>query len=442
MNIPYLNPESLITYELNQRAEEGIDISPYRQRWEKLNTVSGHPSHAEKLSLLDELMNLPVPDHILKTEPATFQEIKAQCPPSPKEIPGLKLSPVEIRDRIAGGWFGRSAGCLLGKPVEKIPRAGIREILESNGRWPLSDYFTEQGLPAAIRQKYSWNRHGGRDSLKENIVCMPEDDDLNYTLLNLHVIETYGKDFSSTNIAETWLSMLPVLSTFTAERVAYNNCLSGLEPPATAYIRNPYREWIGAQIRADIWGWISPGNPAQAAELAWRDARLSHCGNGIYGEMFFAAVISATLVVNDPETLLEIGLCHIPEHSRYARAMRQVLTITKTEKTWEDIVNRLYEQFGAYHWVHSINNGALVTAALLFGQGDYERSICQAVMGGWDTDCNGATVGAIVGTMLGAQKLPARWIVPLHNKIRSSVKGFDHQTIDEAAFRTVKKIIR
>ncbi len=440
MNISYLNIESLITYELMQRTEEGIDVSAYRRRWEKLTEADDDSHDAEKRNLYEELSALTVPDRIKISEPSALPEIRKQCPSPRNGMRKIKLSSAEIADRIAGGWFGRAAGCLLGKPVEKIPRAGIREILKSNDTWPLSDYITEQGIPADILQRYSWNRHGGRESLRENIVCMPEDDDINYTLLNLFAVETHGVDFTTENIAEAWLSMLPVLSTFTAERVAYVNCLSGISPPETARVRNPYREWIGAQIRADLWGWISPGNPARAAELAWRDARLSHCGNGIYGEMFYAAVIAAAFLSDDPEELLEIGLCQIPEHSRFAAAIQAVLAISKSEKNWEDVVNRLYEQFGAYHWVHAINNGALVAAALLYGDCNYERSICAAVMGGWDTDCNGATVGSIVGTMLGAKNLPVEWIDPLHNKVRSSLKGFDNMAIDEAAFRTAQII--
>jgi ADP-ribosylglycohydrolase len=417
-----------------------MDLTRHRQEWEKLQ-AAGNLSSPEKFTLFEVLTALPAPEKIIREEPSTLPDIKNQCPQPQITLPELILSPDEICDRISGGWFGRAAGCLLGKPVEKISRAGIREILESNNTWPLSDYFTEIGLPEAIRQKFTWNRHYGKDSLKENIVCMPEDDDLNYTLLNLHVIETYGKKFTTENIAETWLNLLPVLTTFTAERVAYVNILVGLEPPATARVRNPYREWIGAQIRADLWGWISPGNPAQAAEFAWRDAQLSHCGNGIYGEMFYAAVIAAAFISNDPAELLEIGLSQIPAHSRFAQAIQSVKAICKVEKTWEAILNRLYARFGNYHWVHSINNGALVAAALLFGAGDYEQSICSAVMGGWDTDCNGATVGSIVGTMNGAGKLPTKWIKPLNNRIRSSVRGFDHQEIDKAALRTVQNII-
>jgi len=425
-----------------QRSEEGIDISRYQSQWEKLRAVAGDQSFEEKFSLFEKLTGLPSPEKILREEPSALQNIKSRCPHPQKTLPELSLSPDEILDRITGGWFGRAAGCLLGKPVEKISRDGIRNILKANDRWPLSDYFTEHGLPEEILQKYSWNRHGGRDSLKENIICMPEDDDLNYTLLNLHIIETYGKNFTSANIAEAWLSMLPVLSTFTAERIAYSNSLAGMDPPSTARIRNPYREWIGAQISADLWGWISPGNPSQAAEFAWRDAHLSHCGNGIYGEMFYAAVIAAAFISDDPEELLEIGLCQIPARSRFALAMQEVKTISKVEKTYENILNHLYERVGGYYWVHSINNGALVAAALLLGAGDFEQSICNAVMGGWDTDCNGATVGSIVGTMIGASKLPPKWIDPLNNRIRSSVKGFDNQAIDEAALRTTQIIIR
>jgi ADP-ribosylglycohydrolase len=96
----------------------------------------------------------------------------------------------------------------------------------------------------------------------------------------------------------------------------------------------------------------------------------------------------------------------------------------------------LYQKFGHYHWVHTINNAALVTSALISSEGDYERAICNVVMGGWDTDSNGATVGTIMGTMLGSEKLPSKWISPLNNKIRSSLKGLDNSVISDLAKRT------
>jgi len=218
----------------------------------------------------------------------------------------------ELYDRILGGWTGRAAGCLLGKPVEKYSRQIIREILESNHTWPLNHYFTAKGMPESVLKKYPWKQRGGFESLRENIVCMSEDDDLNYTMLNLYVTEKYGKNFTSENVGESWLQMLPVYETFTAERVAYYNLLSGVSPPESGHYLNPFREWIGAQIRADLWGYINPGNPDKAAEMAYRDACISHTGNGLFAEMFFASIIAAAFVEKSPEKLIQIGLSRIP----------------------------------------------------------------------------------------------------------------------------------
>ena len=121
---------------------------------------------------------------------------------------------------------------------------------------------------------------------------MPEDDDLNYPLLNLLLLQRHGKRFTTADVARLWLDELPAGRTFTAERVAYRNLLAGLEPPHTARHRNPFREWIGALIRADVHGWTNPGDPAAAAEQAHRDAALTHTANGVYAAMFAAAVIA------------------------------------------------------------------------------------------------------------------------------------------------------
>jgi len=128
----------------------------------------------------------------------------------------------------------------------------------------------------------------------------------------------------------------------------------------------------------------------------------------------------------------------IPPMSRFAEAIRFVLALPVREQPWEDIVDAIYDRYGKYHWVHTINNAALVAAAVLSSKEDYERAICNVVMGGWDTDSNGATVGSIMGTMLGAQNLPEKWIAPLNNTIRSSLKGFDHASLSDLAQRTAK----
>jgi ADP-ribosylglycohydrolase len=430
MTLSWIGPADLVEHELQELEETGFAVDNERSRWASAIDPVQRGAMAEGLLL--DLSERTRASLSTADEPTGLEEILAATGQATSTLSTTVLQESVLAERIRAGWFGRAAGCLLGKPVEKTRREGIREILMSNGSWPLSDYVTEQGVPAGLLRKYPWNKHSGRESLRENIVCMAEDDDLNYTMLNLFVLESAGRDFTTGHVAEAWLSLMPVLSTFTAERVAYRNLLEGIAPPATASHRNPYREWIGAQIRADVFGWISPGKPEEAARHAYRDASLSHVRNGIYGEMFVAAMVAAACARNDPAEVIRAGLGVIPPGSRLAQAVRFAMGLK--ESTWEGAVDRLYERFGRYHWVHSVNNAALVTAALVYGNGDYGRSICNVVMGGWDTDSNGATVGSVAGTMSG--KVADQWTAPLNDTVRSSLKGFDRSSISQLAERT------
>ncbi|MFA5803456.1 MAG: ADP-ribosylglycohydrolase family protein [Melioribacteraceae bacterium] len=438
MKISWLEISQRIKNELNQLEEEGNNISELRTEWQQIEnakvSVDDFKNNAE--AFYQKLENISSLDKNFENEPSSWDEILSQSNFKASEIPTFSQSFIE--DRILGGWLGRSAGCLLGKPVEKTQLPGIKELLSSNKTWPISDYISGIGIPDSLLQKYPWNRHSGKESLKENIECMTEDDDMNYSMINLSIYENFGDELSTENIIQTWLDVMPVLTTFTAERVAYANALNGFLPPETATIRNPYREWIGAQIRADVWAWISPAQPARAAEFAWWDARVSHVRNGIYGEIFFAAAIAASFKFDKVQDIINEALSFVPPKSRFAKAIRFVLSIPVQEQSWDETVDSLYQKFGMYHWVHTINNAALVVAALLSAKGNYERAICNVVMGGWDTDCNGATVGSIMGTMLGAKKLPSKWIDPLNNRIRSSIKGFDNALLSDLAKRTSK----
>ena len=193
--------------------------------------------------------------------------------------------PTPTQAHLEAAWLGRAAGCLLGKPVEKLPLSAIRQLAKATGNWPLNTYFTARGVPPELLTTHPWNRRSAPTSLAENIDGMPEDDDLNYPLLNLLLLQRHGSTFTTTDLAKLWLDELPAGRTFTAERLAYRNLLTGLEPPHTARHRNPFREWIGALIRADVHGWTNPGNPSAAAEQAHRDATLTHTANGVYRDV-------------------------------------------------------------------------------------------------------------------------------------------------------------
>jgi ADP-ribosylglycohydrolase len=271
---------------------------------------------------------------------------------------------------------------------------------------------------------------------------MARDDDIDYSIINLHLLETKGFKFTAADVGNNWLENLPYNKVYTAERVAYKNLVNGLVPPETAFYMNPYREWIGAQIRADVFGYVTPEMPEMGAELAYRDASLSHAKNGIYGEMFVAAMISTAFTTSNIEEIINIGLSEIPKKSRLTEAMKNVVAWSKEYNDWRDAWQKINEEYGHYHGVHTINNAALVLLGLLYGKGDYEKSIAVSVMGGWDTDCNGATTGSILGVMLGAKKLPEKWIGSLNNRVESYVVGYNDSQISDLAQKTYNLALR
>ncbi|WP_219501976.1 ADP-ribosylglycohydrolase family protein [Nonomuraea ceibae] len=435
IRLTWVQPEDLVGHELRQAAEDGRDASAVAARW---HAAGGHDAPpragasepgAQRLrglaeELLDELAAVPSP----LDEPGDLAAVIDACPGWPAPRPGAAVSP----ERVLGAWQGRAAGCVLGKPVEKIPRAGIREIAEATGNWPIRGWFTAEGLPADVAARWPWNRRSAVNSLAENIDGIPEDDDLNYPLLALSLLERHGRDFTTDDVAKLWLDELPAGRTFTAERVAYRNLLAGIEPPATATYRNPFREWIGALIRADVYGWVNPGDPGAAAGLAWRDARLTHTANGVYGAMFVAAMCASSMVAGSVEEVVEAGLSVVPPRSRLHRAVRQAVDDAGRESDFERVVDRLHERHGGLHWVHTINNAALVAATLVHGRGDFTATIAGAVAGGWDTDSAGATAGSVVGALNGG--VPARW--RMRDSLASSLTGFDGITLEELARRT------
>ncbi|MFE5865527.1 ADP-ribosylglycohydrolase family protein [Streptomyces virginiae] len=366
-------------------------------------------------------------------------------PPPAGQAPLPRTGPeAALRTRLEAAWLGRAVGCLLGKPVEKLPLEGIRALARGAGNWPLNDWFSERGVPPELLAAHPWNRRSAPTSLAENIDGMPEDDDLNYPLLGLLLLQRHGKGFTTADVARLWLDELPAGRTFTAERIAYRNLLLGLEPPATATHHNPFREWIGALIRADVHGWTNPGDPAAAAAQAYRDAALTHTGNGVYAALFVAAATAtAATGRSDVHTALRTGLAFVPPRSRLAEAVRFGIRAAGRESDFDLVVDRLHARYGHYHWVHAVPNTALIAAALTHADGDFTRSVCRAVSGGWDTDSNGATAGALAGLLTGSpDALPHRWTAPLKNRLATTVPGFDGIGFDTLAHLTAQEAAR
>ena len=253
------------------------------------------------------------------------------------------------------------------------------------------------------------------------------------------------------DVARAWLQYLPGGIVFTAERRALITLLekssygftAGAEPgfDLAECADNEFNDWIGAQIRADVYGWVLPGQPEAAADLARRDAELSHRGEGVYGAMAVAAIGAAVGTAGSgtdrPATTdelfeaVEAGLAVIPDGSDCAEAMRLGLSLARAG-AGPDEIHRRYADLSP---VHTVNNLAIVVWGLLNGADDFGEAIGDTVAAGWDTDCNGATVGALWG--LTGRPIPAAWTEPWNGRIAVSLAGMGELDLDDLVDRTV-----
>ena len=424
-----------VATELQQIGEEGRVPDAVKPEFERLLAPDMQEDAAFQNAvntMLDKTILLPTRPDYPYCEPSDLDGIRAQRPGGPRRLTRA-LSAEAVQSRIAGAWLGRCAGCLLGKPIEGVRTPKLYALLERAGQREITDYLWR--LPGLKDEDYrkldfaallNWQ---GTDH-------MPEDDDTNYTVTGMALVKAKGIGFSAADMADFWLANIPILHTYTAERVACRNFVNNIEPPLSASFRNPYREWIGAQIRADFFGYVALGHPELAAELAWRDASISHVKNGIYGAMWVAAMLAAAAFEGDMRRVIEIGLSEVPSKSRLAEAIRDVMAWHESNVPYHEAaqkIHRRWDENKAHDWCHTISNAQIVALALLYGDNDFEKAITRSVYPCFDTDCNGATVGSIIGMMQGAEALPSKWTSVMNDTIHTGLPGHHTCKISQLA---------
>lgn len=427
-------PYGLVLNELTQAEETGHDVGPLRARFEGLRS-SGEDDEALKAIYAD--IPLAPAAEWPYFEGSDLEEIRAELDhASPSAPPSEALS-----DKVRGAWHGRVVGNMLGKPVEfGFSRPVLRSYLEARDAYPLVDYvpidldrLEEEGFGMGALLPYAELARG-------SIVGGVRDDDVDYTILGLHLLETYGPDLRTFDIAREWLTRLPAYQTYTAERAAYQNLVREVPLEEVGAFHNPYREWIGALIRADIFGMVHPGDPRRAAEFAHRDAILSHRANGVYGEMWAAALIASAFTAESPAASVRESLRHIPARSRLAEEIRRVLEDYAAGRSWDEAAEAIDARYPAMSWVHTINNAGALAAALLWGEGDFTRTVALAVQAGLDTDSIGATAGAWAGIFVGYSRIPRHWLEPLRGRTVSAVFGYGSIDLEQQSQRTLRAI--
>lgn len=424
--------------EYQQSIEEGLDTEAYKDIF---SDVSRLPKDEYKKKFGDVLFeiitNAKQKESYPYTEPSELNDIKDLR----STYSYATINTTDMESKIHGAWMGRICGCLLGKTVEGIRTDELIPFLKETDNYPMHRYILKSDLRKVDLNKYNYSFND--TCYADAVDGMPVDDDTNYTVLYQEIIKNYGRDFTPYDVSRAWLYYQPKVAYCTAERVAFCNFIKGYEPPESAVYKNPFREWIGAQIRADYFGYINPGNPELAAEMAWRDASISHVKNGIYGEMLVAAMIAIAGETNNVKDIILGGLAEIPHTSRLYEDVTFILDGFENGVSKADCfkaIHKKYDEHTGHGWCHTIPNAMIVAAALLYGNGDYGKSICMAVEAGFDTDCNGATVGSVLGMANGIDSIPEYWTRPINDTLHTSIFGIDTVKISDRVKLTLKHI--
>jgi len=353
-----------------------------------------------------------------------------------------EITSKEYFNKVFGSWLGRVAGDFVGAPVEFVP---YPTIIEKYGN---IEYF-----PEPIDLDYV-------------------NDDEMYEICALIALEKHGSEVTAKDIAQEWVNLLYTLN-FTAEKIAIKNINSGIWPPNSGTYNNYYYDAIGAQMRADIWGQITPGCPEVAKKFAEMDGSISHAGIGIEGEIYLAVLISHAFFEEDIRINIENSLNFLPSNSEsyYTQMVEKAINLydlfpddfRKARENlinyWDDVRKNKLALKGVKgsqsesllqkkrrrflhtqtSGVHVLPNIGIIILSLLYGAQDEKdplgKSICIAAMMGLDTDCNCGNIGAVLGVQLGAENILPKWKDPLQDTFATYVKGYENWKITELAQR-------
>lgn len=290
----------------------------------------------------------------------------------------------EYLNKVLGCWTGKNIGGTLGAPFE-----GKKEMQN------LSFYAQDlSGTPAP-------------------------NDDLDLQLIWLCAAERHGLyNLNEQLMGEYWMEA--ITGPWNEYGVCHANIRNGLYPPLSGSCNNDVWKYSnGAWIRSEIWACLFPGEPDAAIPFAYLDACADHCGDGIYAEIFTASLEAAAFVESDIRKLIETGLSKIPSDCRIARSVKLACDLYDKGSDFAKARNAIVKDSEDMGWFQAPGNIGFLVLGLLYGEGDFEKTICLAVNCGDDTDCTGATAGSILGIIKGRNGIPSKWIEPIGESIQT-----------------------
>ncbi len=310
----------------------------------------------------------------------------------------LSITRDQLLDKIKGGWAGQTIGVVFGAPVEFKYQGSI---IPSYQNIPWNEHYV----------KYWWDKKPG---LFDDIYT-----DLNF----VDVFEKCGLDVPMDSIAHHWANTAYHLAH--ANQASRYNILNGIMPPQSGYWKNnPHADDLDFQIEADFIGLMTPGMVNSATEVADRVGHIMNSGDGWYGGVFVSALYSLAFTTNDVNQIVEQALKTIPEGTKFHSCIADVINWHKEnpndwQATWFELQKKWNNDVGCPKGVFlsfdidAKINSAYVAIGLLYGKGDFTKSIEIATRCGQDADCNPATVSGVLGVMLGYSQIPEFWLKPL-----------------------------
>ena len=395
--------------EIISKAAQGFDVGELQK--ELLLLPDSYDALA---AFADKLTDLPLRADWPYVEPNDWDGILAEIdPPDPTPI-----SLEEAQRGVRMAFLSSVCGCILGKPLELDPTYdAMQRAFAPIGEWPIHDYISIEMLERFGDRNGSWFR-----TARECIENAAADDDLNYTVLGMTLLERCGLDFTKHDLCKEWIYRLPLHYTFGPERLhlmrsAQSQFDGGpLFDPSWADMANPKDECCGAMIRADAYGYAYAGDPFHAAQLAWRDATVTHRYTGVYGAMFAAAAIAEAFVASNPFEIFEVAQRCVPKRSRYYECISHCLALVRNAPDFEAGYRAVHEAYPLHtHCKIYQETGTLINT--LAHASDIGEGICLQIMQGNDTDSYGCTCGSILGAYFGEGYLEDRWLAPFHDRI-------------------------
>lgn len=310
----------------------------------------------------------------------------------------------KLYKKINACWMGKNIGGTLGAPFEGVmKKLDLKNFPDISGNGPIPN------------------------------------DDLDLQLVNLHTLEQRGAKVTVKDFSEEWLEH--VYFPYDEYGYALTNLRRGLVPPLSGYYNNSFTDCMGSPIRSELWASVAAGRPDVAAYYAYNDALVDHAGGeGVYGEVFFAALESMAYFEDDIDLLIDKAIKYIPENCKTALALKDTLDWYRKGVSYEEIRECILNKYASPNFTDASQNIAFTMVGLLYGE-NFKDGLLKTVNLGYDTDCTVATLGAIYGILYGMDYIPNEWMscVGENIKVSSEIQDLDYpKTIKELTERTVK----